>query len=54
MQANACVVVVLAGLVMMIPSLLVMLWFDDSRTLGIHSEAVTCAAPVPTSICGPV
>ena len=46
-QANACVVVVLVGLAMMIPSLLVMLWFDDSQTLGIHSEAVTCAAPSP-------
>ena len=41
-----CVVVVLAGLwLMMIPSLLVMLAGSMIReTLGIHSEAVTCAA----------
>jgi hypothetical protein len=26
---------------MMVPSLIMMLFFDDDRTLGIHSEAVT-------------
>ena len=44
MQADACVVVVLAGLILMVPPLILMTMFDDDRTLGIHSEAVTCAA----------
>lgn len=41
--------VVLAGLVMLVPPLIMMLFFDDDRTLGIHSEAVTCAASIPLS-----
>ena len=49
-QADACVVVVLAGLVMLVPPLIMMLFFDDDRTLGVHSEAVTCAARAPVHI----